>query len=415
MTRGIRAGAAALVLAVAGAVAADVALETPGEVESLGEPSAHWALVADLLLRRNALLDLDSGKFLGLISTGYNAITAVAPRRPGELYVPETFYSRGSRGERTDVVTIYDVAQLAPVGEVEIPAKRALNVLPTANTTLTDDDRFLLVFNLTPGTSVSVVDTRERTFVGEIPLPGCSLVYAAGDRRFFSICGDGALLVVTLDDAGRRESSVRSERLFDPQTDPVTEKAVRAGDRWIFASFEGMVHTVDVSGAELVFEEPWSLFTDADREDSWRIGGDQHLAVHEGSGRLFSLVHQGGADTHKLPGTELWVYDLARRERVGKIELVHPGIDLLGQSAAFGQDWVWPFNGLYEFMLGMAPNEASHVMVTRDDAPLLVTGSRIGGSISVYDALTGEFLRRVSAGNLTVQRLDAPFDGGGSR
>ncbi len=34
---------------------------------------------------------------------------------------------------------------------------------------------------------------------------------------------------------------------------------------------------------------------------------------------------------------------------------------------------------------------------------------------SLYDAISGEFLRRVSAGNLTVQRIDAPWDGGGSR
>ena len=39
----------------------------------------------------------------------------------------------------------------------------------------------------------------------------------------------------------------------------------------------------------------------------------QHLAVHQKSGRLYSLMHQGGPDTHKEPGTELWIYDLARR------------------------------------------------------------------------------------------------------
>ena len=329
--------------------------------------------------------------------------------------MPETYYARGSRGERTDVVTIYDTQNLAPVGEVPIPAKRALNVLPMANAALTDDDRFLLVFNMNPGTSVSVVDTLSRTFVAEVPLPGCSLVYAAGERRFFSICGDGSLLVVTLDEAGRPTDALRSERLFDPEADPVTEKAVRAGDLWIFVSFEGVVHPVDVSGEKLRFGETWSLLDAADREASWRVGGSQHLAVHEGSGRLFSLVHQGGVDTHKSPGDELWVYDLETRERVQRIELVHQGLELLGQSFAFGEDWIWPFNGLYDLLLAMLPVEISHVMVTRDAEPLLVTGSQIGGSLAVYDALSGEFLRRVSGGNLTVQRLDAPWDGGGSR
>lgn len=401
--------------ALAGAAASEVPIETPGRVESLPAPSPHWALVSDLLLRRTALVDLDSGDFLGLISTGYNALTAVAPRGPGPLYVPETFYARGVRGARTDVVSIYDPERLAPVAEVEIPARRAINVLPTANATLTDDDRFLLVFNMNPGTSVSVVDTASRRFVQEIPLPGCSLVYAAGPRRFFSLCGDGALRVVTLDDAGRESLALRTEPFFDPRSDPVTEKAVRVGDTWLFVSFEGLVYPVDVSGERVTVGERWSLLDEADRAASWRVGGTQHLAAHPGSGRLYSLVHRGGADTHKQGGSELWVYDLDTRRRVQRIDLVHPGLEFLGESLEFGRDWIWPFDGLYGLLLSLLPVEISHVMVTRDDAPLLVTGSQIGGSLAVYDALSGDFLRRVSGGNLTVQRLDAPFDGLGSR
>lgn len=402
-------------LALAGAARAELPLETPGRVESLPDPSPHWALVSDLLLRRTALVDLDSGAFLGQISTGYNALTAVAPRGDGPLYVPETFYARGTRGERTDVVSIYDPRRLAPVAEVEIPPRRAINVLPTANATLTDDDRFLLVFNMNPGTSVSVVDTASRRFVEEIALPGCSLVYAAGPRRFFSICGDGALRVVTLDEAGRERETVRTERFFDPESDPVTEKAVRVGDLWLFVSFDGVVHPIDVAGERVTLGERWSLLDDSDRAASWRVGGTQHLAAHAGSGRLYSLVHRGGADTHKQPGSELWVYDLDTRRRVQRIALVHPGLEFLGQSLEFGSDWVWPFDGLYGLVLSLLPVEISHVMVTRDEDPLLVTGSQIGGSLAVYDALSGEFLRRVSGGNLTVQRLDAPWDGGGSR
>jgi methylamine dehydrogenase heavy chain len=404
-------GAALLV----GSAQAEVPIEVPGRVETLGAPSPHWALVADLVMQRNALVDLDSGEFLGLISTGYNSLTAVAPRDTGRLYVPETFYARGSRGNRTDVVTIYDTRALAPIAEVAIPPKRAINVLPTGNATITDDGRFVLVFNMNPSTSVSVVDTHSQSFAAEIPLPGCSLVFTAGDRRFFSVCGDGSLLVVDLDEAGVPKGVERTERFFDPEADPVTEKAVRAGNRWIFVSFEGIAHPVDVSGDELRFEDSWSLLSDADRKGSWRVGGSQHLAVHAGSGRLFSLVHQGGPGGHKQPGHELWVYDLATRERVKRIELVHQGIELLSESFAFGQDWVWPFDGLYDWLLSMLPVEISNVIVTRDEAPLLVTGSRIGGSLAVYDAETGEFLRRVSSGNLTVERLDAPWDGGGSR
>jgi methylamine dehydrogenase heavy chain len=400
---------------LAAAAAADVPVEQIGRVETLPPPTPHWLVVSDFMLARSSVLDLDSGRFLGMISTGYNAVTAVAPRVGETLYVPETFYSRGSRGVRTDVVTVYDTRRLAAVAEIEIPARRAINVLATANASMTDDDRFVLVFNMNPATSVSVVDAQARSFAAEVSVPGCSLVFAAGARRFFSVCADGSLMVVTLDDAGRPLTSARSERFFDPDADPLTEKAVRAGDTWLFVSFEGMVHPVDVSGAEIRFGETWSLFTDAERKDAWRIGGTQHLAVHPGTQRLYSLVHQGGPDTQHDPGDELWVYDLARRERVQKIELVHPGFDFLGESLAFGEDWPWPFDGVYDLLLSFLPAGVSNVLVTRDAAPLLVTGSQIGGSVAVFDALSGEFLRRVASGNLTVQRLDAPWDGGGSR
>ena len=40
-----------------------------------------------------------------------------ARSRP-EVYVAESFYSRGTWGVRTDVVTIYDMRILAPTGEI---------------------------------------------------------------------------------------------------------------------------------------------------------------------------------------------------------------------------------------------------------------------------------------------------------
>ncbi len=60
------------VAVVAGASAADVPMEKTGRVERLPlVASPHWIFVADILLRRSALVDLDRGAFLGMISTGY--------------------------------------------------------------------------------------------------------------------------------------------------------------------------------------------------------------------------------------------------------------------------------------------------------------------------------------------------------
>ncbi len=411
-----RAAAVVLLLALAGAAAqGEVPVERTGRVETLPSPlGAHWVFVADILLQRSALLDLDRGTFLGMISTGYGPQAAFFPRRRREFYLPETYYSRGSRGVRTDVVTVYDVDSLTPVDEIGIPPKRAMNVLPAANNALSDDDRFLAVFNMTPATSLSIVDVERRRFAGEVATPGCSLVYAAGARRFVMLCADGALLTVTLDDEGREVAKTRSQPFFDPHSDPVTEKPVRRGDRWFFVSFEGIVHPVDVAAAEPRFDEPWSLMRAEDRAKSWRIGGVQHLAVHEASGRLYSLLHQGEADTVKEPGSEVWVYDLDSRSRIQRIELHHPGFAYLTFALSFGEAWTWPLNRLSDWLLdyGLPNPGIEHIRVTQDEEPLLITGTQFSGSLAVYDALSGTFLRRVAAGNISTYSLQVPWSEG---
>jgi methylamine dehydrogenase heavy chain len=392
---------------------AEVAPEVPGQVESLPEPSPHWVWVADIILERVALLDVDDGRFLGIVNGGYGPIAPLFPKRRKEMYVPATYYARRSHGPRTDVVAIYDISTLSLIDEVEIPAKRALDGVPLAHSALSDDDRFAAMFNWTPMTSLSVVDVEKRVFVGEIAIPGCSLVYAAGTRRFVSLCTDGAVLSTVLDDEGRLAARQRNEPFFDPRTDPVTEKAVRFGDRWLFVSFEGKVHSMDVSGDEIRFDEVWSLLDDRDRADSWRIGGKQHLAVHEASGRLYSLMHQGGPDTHKEPGTEIWVYDLKTRERIDRIELRNPGLTVYGFPVEIGKDWIWPFNRLGDWLLyTFAPPVVGYVQVTQDAEPLLLTASQFSGSIGVYDAWSGDFVRHVQPTGWTTDLLLAPFSGG---
>ena len=400
-----------LALLVAPAARAELPVDAPGRVAVLRAPlSPHLAWVSDVVMRRIALADLESGDLLGVIDGGFGVTSALFSRSRPEIYVPETHYSRGSRGERTDVLSIYDALSLVPVAEVVLPPRRAINTLPMANAALDDEGRFALVFNMTPATSVSVVDVERRAFASEIATPGCSLVYAAGPRRFFSPCADGALLVVTLDADGRELSKRRTPPLFDPGRDPVTEKAVRRGDEWLFVSFEGRVYPVDVSGPELAFGEPWELLAAADRAQRWRIGGGQHLALHLASGRLYSLVHQGPPDTHKDPGAELWVYDTTRRERVQRIELRSPGITYLGVAIDPGPRLVWPFRGLWELALAWAGLGVEDIAVTQDERPLLATASKFSGSVAIYDALSGEFLRRVAPGNVANAALQVPWE-----
>ena len=44
----------------------------------------------------------------------------VAPAK-GEIYTAETFYSRLTRGERTDAITVWDMATLQDKGEILLP------------------------------------------------------------------------------------------------------------------------------------------------------------------------------------------------------------------------------------------------------------------------------------------------------
>jgi methylamine dehydrogenase heavy chain len=392
---------------LAASAAGELPIEVPGRVETLPQTYPdHWFWVGDPLLRRLALIDLEDGSMRGMVSTGYGIPQALLPTQRPELYVPDTYYSRGSRGERTDVLTIYDTASLAAIGEVRLPPKRALNAVPLVNATLSDDDHFAAIFNMTPATSLSIVDLEARTFAGEIDTPGCSLAYGAGPRRFASLCMDGALLWVTLDEAGREVSKQRSPPFFDPETDPVLEKAVRWRDLWLFVSVRGQVHGVDVSGEEPGFAEVWSLQEDAGPDPVWRIGGSQPLAVHEGAGRLYVLMHEGGEDTHKDAGTEVWVYDLESRERLQRIELDTPGFTYLGVPIESDPDWIWPFSRLSDWLLAAMPAVgADSIHVTQDASPRLLATGMFSGAVVAYDGLSGSFLARVYSGNLTNAAL----------
>jgi methylamine dehydrogenase heavy chain len=338
-----------------------------GVVNALGAPSPHWMWVNDFVFPHMTdgqalLVDGDSGRFLGLLSTGFGFNRIVIPKDGSVIYSPETYFARGTRGERTDVVSLYDPRTLAPIGEIGIPAKRSSNMPMMSNSQLTDDDRFLLIYNFNPAQSVTVVDTRTRKFVGEIETAGCALVFPTGPRSFFSMCADGTLLDVHLNERGTVASQARTVRMFDVAQDPVTEKGVRIGNSWLFVSFGGTLYPVNITAAGLMPGEKWSLLSADERQQSWRPGGLQQLAVHAGLKRLYAIVHQGPIESHKDPGKDVWVYDLARKARIQKIALKNP---------------------------------AGSIQVTRDAKPLLFAIFIESTTTDVYDASSGAHLRSI--------------------
>lgn len=352
--------------------------ESIGGVATLPDaPGAHWVWVSDMVWiampdGRATLVDADSGKMLGMLSTGYTFNSLSLPHQYGKIYSAETYYTRYTRGERTDVVTIYDARTLSAVDEIEIPPKRASTTPKLSTASITDDDRFMAVWNYTPAQSLSIVDLKKRKFAGEVPIPSCALAYPAGKRRFFTLCANGNVRLITLDDNGAIVGQTTSDRFFDATTDPVTEKGVRSANRWFFPSYEGVIHTLEIDGDSVGIGPQWSLVDSVDRKGSWRIGGIQHLAVHRSKNLLFALMHQGPKDTHHSAGTEVWVYDIAGQERIRRIAL---------------------------------KGSATSIEVSQDSAPLLFTVTPEINELVVYDAITGEHRRTIPEISITPSLL----------
>ena len=344
------------------------------------EPNPHWVWVNDinfysLLDGKAYLIDGDSGRFLGMLGLGYFHTKILFPADANEIYTTETYYSRGTRGERTDLIGIYDARDLKPIGEVVIPNKRLTGIPTQGHTAITDADRFILIYNFTPAQSITVVDLKARKTLGEIETPGCSLVYPTGSHRFFMICGDGSLISLQLDDRGRETARTLTEPVFDPSTDPIEEDGFRIGNQWSFVSREGYVYTFNGDTPDLALSPPWSLLNDADRKATWRVGGHQLIAAHKASQRMFVLMHKGGKFTYGDPAEEIWVYDLEKRIPIQRFKVKHP---------------------------------ATAVRVSQDAAPLLYT-TFIGDSIlDIYDAQSGEHLRTVEEMGISPTFLQIP-------
>lgn len=385
-----------LVWALGGGLCCAQTFDIHGASEVLpSEYDSDWVFIG------SSLVDVVDNIFKGVIGVSNGGMGSSFTFSPDNRYMfaVERFYSRGNRGERTEMVTVFDTSKLSAVDEIIIPSKSAMIGSIDGATALSDENRFLAVFNLTPATSLTIVDTEARKFVGEISTPGCSLVYAAGERRYVMLCTNGGLLTVTLDEDGNELSKVRTAGYFDPEVDPITEAGVRYGDQWLFVSFDGMVYPLDVSGAAPRFKDTWSLLTDEDRLDNWRIAGNQHLTVHQGTGRLYSLVRQSEDpldDPGDMDGTEIWVYDIESHQRVRRFEAVPQ------RDSEKGNIW----RTLVRFVTGNVADDeganggtggigstsgdgASGILVTQGDDPVLVT---VGGGVSVRNVITGEYI-----------------------
>jgi methylamine dehydrogenase heavy chain len=169
------------------------------------------------------------------------------------------------------------------------------------------------------------------------------------------------LSMVELDDNGAAHQQ-RTKPMFDMAADPVTEKAVRIGSVWYFVSFAGRIYPLDAGPRQASMGQTWWLASEAERKAGWRPGGIQQLAAEPRKSRLYAIMHRGGAETHKDPGKDVWVYDVTARQRVQQIAL---------------------------------KNLASSIQLSSDDQPLLYSIFIDVPNLDIYDAASGKLLRSV--------------------
>jgi methylamine dehydrogenase heavy chain len=137
-----------------------------------------------------------------------------------------------------------------------------------------------------------------------------------------------------------------------------------------FISYAGLVYQAAL-GPQTQIAAPWSIEQAAGMAPAsdarapfavtWRPGGWQVAALHRSDNHLYVLMHKGTFWTHKDPGTEVWVLDLATHKLLKRIPLAKPSP-----------------------MLG----------VTQDAKPLMFTTDD-DGDFFITDAVTGKPLREM--------------------
>ncbi len=299
-------------------------LETPYPP---GYALVHDFAFGSLIDSSFGLVDTNTRRFKGMMSAGQFATVNVSVKRQ-KFYVGETVHTRGTRGDRQDLVAIYDFENLALVNEIEIPPKRMNVVVNSGTTAITSDDRFLLVMNMNPATSVTVIDLDTETVVNEIQIPGCSMVYADSASGFFTLCGGGGLVHVSIDDTGKETGRTASDEFNDIDNDPLGEKAERIGDTWYFITYGGEVQPIDVAGDEPRLLERWWLTSEEERQANWRPAGWHGRAGHV-SGQLWvAMTPDGYNGSHKDPAPEVWLYDVGQRKVLSRIQLETPALSI---------------------------------------------------------------------------------------
>ena len=292
---------------------------------------AHDNAFFSLTTGRLMLIDLlsENRNFRGVVRASLMGPFQQSLKR-GELYVAESFYSRGTRGKQIDVLTIYQTNTLKEKAEVILPDNKRLQaVIQKAALQLTRDENFALVFNFSPASSVTVVDLQKRKVVNEIDTPGCSLVYPLGQRGFATLCADGTALSITLDKSGQVKAKSKSKPFNDIDNDPLFMKAAWHNGTAYFTSYKGKIQPIDLRGNKAKVLRAWDMPHDhMSALPNARPSGWQIISADR-NGQLYVLMRaNAGEGDHKFGGGAVYVLDAKNKKLADVIVLEMDGFSI---------------------------------------------------------------------------------------
>lgn len=227
-----------------------------------------------------------------------------------------------------------------------------------------NNEKWAAIANFTPAQSVTVVDLEGRKILGDIDLPGCSMIYPTGERGFTTLCADGTMTTLQLAADGSLERSTNVDTTVDIDNQPLFAMPAMVGSTAWFVSYRGQIRGFDLSGP--VAKPAGAVFSVGTAEGAapeWRPGGWQ-VITSDAAGRLYVLMSAEGREgSHKNGGNEVWVFDPAKGERLARFALKATGVS---------------------------------IEVTREASPRLIV-ARADSVVDVHDAQTGALVH--SLGN----------------
>jgi methylamine dehydrogenase heavy chain len=372
-----RAGVMVSIVLGAAAMAQDPGLpplpiEQTGKIETLPKNYPEdWFLVHDLSFFHMSdgkvyVLDTSADTVGEQVKGMFNVVligNIAQSHRRGEIYATESIHSRGTRGTRLDILTIWDKETLTVKDEVLWPIPKRYVGLPLRYAlTPIDNDNFLLAANFTPATSVAVINLDTREIVNEVATPGCAFAFPTGKRGFSSLCADGRFMSTELAKDGSLIKQTRTEAFFSSDDTPVFPDAALIDGTAYIPTFKGDIFPVNMKGKVAKVGKPWHLATEEERAANWRPGG-LGLIDRDDHGRIYVLMHPDGGDgSHQSGGSEVWVFDAEKQKRVLKIPMQVWGLSLA---------------------------------VSHGKNPKLLVTNPTDMSLELYDGTSGEFIRTI--------------------